>query len=175
MPTQRYRVERLGRHHDRAAFSCGEESLDGYLRRQARQDDDRNVARVFVLYDPQDDRIAGYYTLSASSVQLEGLPPDAQRKLPRYPSVPVVLLGRLATDVGYQGQELGEALLFDALRRALEASTQQIAAVAVIVDALHDRARSFYERYGFQQFTDNEDRLFLPMQTIEQLLEEDSS
>lgn len=173
MSAQRYRVERLGSHHDRAAFSCGEESLDDYLRRRARQDDVRNIARVFVLSDAQDDRIAGYYTLSASAVQIEGLPSEVQRKLPRYPLVPVVLLGRLATDGRYQGQGLGEALLFDALRRAFVVGTQEIAATAVIVDALHDRARSFYERYGFLRFTDQENRLFLMMQTIARLMQEE--
>jgi ribosomal protein S18 acetylase RimI-like enzyme len=168
---QRYRVERLGPHHDRAAFSCGEESLDTYLRQQARRDDERNVAKAFILYDSQEGRVAGYYTLSSASVQLDALPPDAQRKLPRYTHAPVILLGRLAIDGHYQDQHLGEVLLFNALRRAFNVGTQEIAAMAVIVDALHDRARAFYERYGFQRFPDNELRLFLPMQTIGQVLE----
>jgi GNAT superfamily N-acetyltransferase len=170
---QRYRVERLGRHHDRAAFSCGEDSLDTYLRQRARQDATRNVATVFVLVDDQhDDRVAGYYTLSAASVQLVDLPPDAQRNLPRYPHAPVILLGRLAIDQDYHGQRLGEALLFNALRRAFDVGTHEIGAMAVIVDALHDRARAFYEQYGFQRFPDNDYRLLLPMQTIGQIVEE---
>jgi GNAT superfamily N-acetyltransferase len=171
----RYRIERLGRQHDRAAFSCGEDSLDTYFRQRARQDDDRNVSKVFVLFDTQDDQIAGYYTLNASTVQLQDLPLEMQRGLPRYPLVPVVLLGRLAIDERYHGQGLGEALLFNALRRAFEVGTQQIAAVAVIVDALHDRARTFYERFGFQPFPANTLRLFLKMQTIAQLLAEEDS
>lgn len=162
---RRYRVERLGRHHDRAAFSCGEESLDGYLRQRARQDDERNVARVFVLFDDQDNRLAGFFTLSAAAVQLENVPTEARRKLPRFPLVPVVLLGRLATDRGYQGRGLDEALLFDALRRAFEVGTEHIAATAGVVDALHDGARGFYERYGFRRFLDDEYRLYLPMET----------
>lgn len=173
MEPQRYRVERLGQHHDRAAFSCGEDTLDAYFRQRARQDDDRNVARTFVLYDTQDDQVAGYYTLSSAAVHLKDLPPETQRRLPRYPLVPVILLGRLAIDQGYQDQHLGEALLFNALRRAFEVGTGEIAATAVTVDALHDAARAFYERYGFQRFPDNELRLFLPMQSIRQLLEAD--
>lgn len=173
METQRYRVERLGRHHNRAAFSCGEEALDTYFRQQARQDDDRNVAKTFVLYDAQDERVAGYYTLNSAAVHLEHLPPETQRRLPRYPLVPVILLGRIAIDGEYQDQHLGEALLFNALRRAFEVGTGEIAAMAVIVDALHDDARAFYERYGFKRFPENDLRLFLPMQTIGQLLEED--
>jgi GNAT superfamily N-acetyltransferase len=170
-----YRVERLGRHHHRAAFSCGEETLDAYLRQRARQDDDRNVAKAFVLYDSQDDRVAGYYTLSSAAVQLEDLPPETQRQLPRYPHVPVILLGRLAIDRDYQDQHLGEVLFFDALRRAFTAGTQEIGAMAVIVDALHDRARTFYERYGFQRFPDNEYQLFLPMRTIAHLIADDDT
>jgi GNAT superfamily N-acetyltransferase len=170
--TPRYRVERLGRHHDRDASSCGEEPLDRYLRQRARQDDERNVAKVFVLADAETHRIAGYYTLSAVAVQLEGLPPEAQRRLPTYPAVPVVLLGRLATDRDYRGHGLGGVLLVDALGRAFDVGTRQIGATAVVVDALHERARSFCERHGFQRFSGDEYRLLLPMQTIAQLLDE---
>jgi GNAT superfamily N-acetyltransferase len=164
--TTRYPVERLRSHHNRTVFSCGEVSLDDYLRQRARQDDDRNVAKVFVLHDPELNRIAGYCTLSASAIALENVPTEVQRKLPRYPLVPVILLGRLAIDLNYRNQGLGEALLFDALRRALDVGTQQIAATAVVVDAFHDRARSFYEQYGFMRLADDEYRLLLPMTTI---------
>jgi ribosomal protein S18 acetylase RimI-like enzyme len=170
--SQRYRVKRLGLHHDRVAFVCGEDTLDTYLRQRARQDDDRNVAKTFVLFDIQAERVAGYYTLSSSSVQLVELPSETQRTLPRYPFVPVVLLGRLAIDRDYQEQHLGEVLLFNALRRAFAVGTREIAAMAVIVDALHDGARRFYERYGFQRFSNDTLGLFLPMQTIAQLLDE---
>ncbi|MFN8593502.1 MAG: GNAT family N-acetyltransferase [Thermomicrobiales bacterium] len=172
MTQQQYRIERLGRHHDRAAFTCGEDSLDTYLRQRARQDADRNVAAVFVLGDPTTDRVAGYYTLSSASVTLDDLPEAMRRALPRYPLVPVVLLGRLAIDRAFHGQGLDEVLLYDALQRAFTVGTREIAAMAVIVDALHDRARGFYEQYGFQRFPSNEYRLFLPMTTIAQLLAE---
>lgn len=128
-----------------------------------------------MLFDPRANRIAGYYTLSASALQLDNLPPAMRRGLPRYPLVPVVLLGRLAVDLGYRGQGLGEALLFNALRRAFEVGTLEIAATAVVVDALHDRARAFYERYGFQRLLDNSYQLFLPMPTIGRLLAADAS
>ena len=165
----RFPIERLGRHHDRAAFSCGEASLDAYVHRQARQDDDRNVAKVFVLVDPDKARLAGYYTLSAPAVHLETLPSQVQRSLPRYPLVPVVLLGRLAVDQEYQGRGFGEALLLDALRRAFAVGTEHIAAASVVVDVLDDRARSFYERYGFLRFPEVADRLYLPMRTLAQV------
>ena len=116
MADTRYVVEPLGRHHDRAAFSCSEASLDQYLKQQARQDVERSLAAVFVLVHRETSRIAEYYTMSALSVELTDLPHDVARRLPRYP-IPVTLLGRLAIYERYQGQRLGKALLFDALKR----------------------------------------------------------
>jgi ribosomal protein S18 acetylase RimI-like enzyme len=161
-------TEPLASEHDRAAFSCGVEPLDRYLNQQARQDARSRVAAPFVLTDRDSGRIIGYYTLSAFAVDLTELPSQLRKRLPRYPQVPVVLLGRLAVDQRFAGQGWGKALLIDALRRSLEHS-RQIAAMAVVVDAKDDAARSFYERYGFQRLADHEYRLFLAMGTIEQL------
>jgi predicted GNAT family N-acyltransferase len=158
----------LGSGHDRAAFSCGVEALDRYLKHQAGQDARNRVAAPFVLTDGQSDQIIGYYTLSAFAVYLTELPAEVRKRLPRYPQVPTVLLGRLAVDGRYRGQGWGKALLVDALRRSLEHS-RQIAAMAVVVDAKDDQSRSFYGQYGFRRLGDRESRLFLPMATIEQL------
>lgn len=173
MSQPRLRIEPLGKHHDRTGFTCGEDALDRYFHRQARQDLDRLVAAVFVLVDAETKAVAGYYTLSAGSVRPSDLPPDIAKKLPRYPALPVVLLGRLAVDVRYWSRGLGESLLFNALRRALDQSVE-IAAMAVVVDAKDDRARSFYERYGFLRFADDEYRLFVPMRLIEHLAREEA-
>lgn len=169
MTASRYRFEPLGRHHDRAAFSCGVPALNQYLQRQARQDVQRHIAAVFVLQDGEEGRIAGYYTLSATAIGLNELPDDLARRLPRYPDLPAVLLGRLAVDTGYRGQGFGEIVLMDALSRALTQS-QQIAALAVIVDAKDEAAVGFYQRYGFQQLIEQPERLYLPMQTIATVL-----
>jgi GNAT superfamily N-acetyltransferase len=167
----RFVVEPLGPQHDRTAFSCGEEPLDHYLKQQARQDVARSLAAVFVAVDEATNRLAGYYTLSALSVELTDFPPDVARKLPRYP-IPTTLIGRLAVDAAYQGQRLGKALLFDALGRAHRQRTQ-VGAAAVVVDAKHDRARAFYEHHEFRRFPEREYRLFLTMRTIGRLLGED--
>lgn len=161
-------VEPLGSDHDRAAFSCGVAALDGYLKRQASQDARNRVAAPFVLRAADSPRIIGYYTLSAATLELKELPADVVRRLPRYPLLPAVLIGRLAVDREFAGQGWGKVLLVDALRRSL-AQSAQIAAMAVVVDALDDAARGFYERYGFQQLIEHQSRLFLPMKTIEQL------
>jgi len=161
--------EPLGPQHDRAAFSCGDEALDRYLRQQATQDTRNWVAAPFVLRDPESPRIIGYYTLSTFSIELRDLPTELARRLPRYPRLPAVLIGRLAVDREFNGKGWGGVLLLDALRRSLE-QTRQIAAMAVVVEAKNDRARAFYEKYGFVQFSGHEYRLFLPMGTVEQLL-----
>ena len=109
--------------------------------------------------------ILGFYTLSASSVSLRDLPEEVARKLPVYPNVPVTLLGRLAVDHRYQGRRLGAFLLMDALRRAWVESSQ-IAAVAVVVDAIDKQAVLFYKYFDFIPFPDRSERLFLPMKTI---------
>lgn len=163
-----YVVEPLGKDHHRAAFSSGSAPLDHYLQHQAGQETRRHIAVTFVLVDIEHQTLAGYYTLSATSIRLAELPPALSEKLPRYPLVPATLLGRLAIDAGYQGRRLGEFLLIDALQRSY-AQSQAIASMAVVVDAKDDGAVSFYERYGFIRFAEQTHRLFLPMKTIAKL------
>jgi predicted GNAT family N-acyltransferase len=162
------RVEALGRQHDRKGFSCGVEPLDRYLRDQAGQDARKRVAAPFVLCEGKSDEVLGYYTLSGLSVDVGAWPEDVARKLPRYPVIPATLLGRLAVDARLRGKGMGEHLLMDALRRALEAS-REVASVAVVVDAKDDNAVAFYRRYEFIPLRDQPNRLFLPMGTIERL------
>ncbi len=109
-------------------------------------------------------RIAGYYTLASASLLLADLPADTRKKLPRYPTVPAVRMGRLAVDQVYQGQGLGGALLADALDRAARA---EIAAYALLVDAKDDAAAAFYQHHGFIALPDSPLTLFLPLATIE--------
>ena len=160
-------VEPLGPLHDRASFSCGEPSLDRYIRRQASQDTRRRVARVFVALGDTPERIAGYYTLSAASFEKDNLPAELVRRLPHYP-VPAAVIGRLAVDLRSQGSGLGEVLLLDAIHRVVRAG-DTIGVYAVVVDALHDRARAFYERYGFTPFPSQPLRLYLTLRTFERL------
>ena len=160
-------VEPLAPHHNRASFSCGEPSLDLYIRRRASQDTRRRVARVFVASGDPPERIVGYYTLSAASFEKEKLPAKIANRLPHYP-VPAAVIGRLAVDLRSQGSGLGEALLLDAIRRVVRAG-DTIGVYAVVVDALHVRASAFYERYGFAPFLSQPLRLYLSIRTFEQL------
>lgn len=163
----RFIIQPLAPQHDREAFSCGVEPLDAYLRKQARQDLKKRVAVPFVI-TPDGKTIAGYYTLSQFAVQLDAIPREVARRLPRYPVVPATLLGRLAVSSSFRGQGLGALLLMDALHRSLVHS-REMASAGIIVDAKDSAARDFYLKYGFLELPHVERRLFLPMGTVEEL------
>ncbi len=163
-----FRCEPLGKRHDRQRFRCDSPDLESWLQRQARQDQDRHVAAVYVLSPIEEpSRIAGFYSLSATSILLSNLPGKFARKLPRYPLVPAILLGRLERDVDFVGT--GETLLMDALARAWRYSTE-IAAAAIVVDAKDQRAGQFYGRYGFEPIAAVSRRLFLPMSFVGRMI-----
>jgi GNAT superfamily N-acetyltransferase len=146
--------------HDRADFSCGRAPLDRFLREQADQERRRGVSQTYVL--ARGRAILGFYTLSATAVDLSLVPPEIGKKLPRYPLVPAILLGRLAVDARYARQGRGEHLLMDALRVSLEAS-RKVGAALVVVDALDDNAAAFYAHMGFRPFASKPLKLFLRM------------
>jgi ribosomal protein S18 acetylase RimI-like enzyme len=163
----RFVVEPLGPKHDRAAFSCGVEILEAYLRKQAGQDLKKRAAVPFVI-TPDGTTIAGYYTLSQYAVQLDEIPTEVAKRLPKYPMVPATLLGRLAVSSAFRGQGHGTTLLMDALYRTLHHS-QEVASAGVIVDAKDAAALAFYKKYGFLELPRIERRLFLPMGTVVEL------
>ena len=153
-------VEPLGRQHDRKAFHCGAEALDHYFHQQASQDMRRRVAACFVARAIETNIIAGFYTLAATNIVLKELPEQTIKKLPRYPAIPAILLGRLAVSSGHRGQGLGAALLADALDRAARV---EIGAFALLVDAKDDQAAAFYRHHGFEALPDAPNRLFLAL------------
>jgi GNAT superfamily N-acetyltransferase len=158
-----FRVTPLDAVHDRAAFNSGSVPLDRYFLEQVTQDVRRRVAACFVaLADGQ--CIAGYYTLASASLLLADLPASTGKKLPRYPTVPAVRMGRLAVDQAFKGQGLGGALLADALDRA---ARSEIAAYALMVDAKDEAAAAFCRHHGFIALPDTPLTLFLPLATVE--------
>ena len=158
----RYRIEELNPQHDRASFDCGSEPLDRYLKQQATQDARRRITACFVALAPGSDVVAGYYTLASAGVPLPELPADVTKKLPRYPSVPAVRMGRLAVALKFAGQGLGGALLADAMTRALRS---EIAAFALIVEAKDENAVAFYRHHGFIALQGDPRALLLPLAT----------
>ena len=149
-----YRIALLGA-QDRSAFVSGSDALDRYLREQAKQDMRRRVASCFVAVDSEGG-IAGYYTIAATSLILDTLSAEHIKRLPRYPSIPAVLLGRLAVAQAHQGKRLGGALVADALLRATRA---EVMAYAMVVDAKDGQAVRFYEHLGFERLGDDRRRL----------------
>ena len=163
--TGAFRIEPLGKQHDRSTFQCGTEALDRYLRQRARQDAEKYVAAPFVLLSPPGIDVRGYYTLSAAVVDVGDIAADLARSLPRYPQLPVTLIGRLAVDQRLKGQGRGAFLLMDALHRSWQRAAD-IAAMAVIVDAKDDAAAAFYRHFDFSPLQSDPRRLYLPMKKI---------
>jgi GNAT superfamily N-acetyltransferase len=163
-----WRIERLARTHARDRFECGQPSLDDFLRTLVSQYEKRNLGRTYVAVRGADSRIYGYYTIASGAVAFDHLPAEASRKLPRHP-LPVVLVARLAVDRAVQGQKLGEKLLLDALARSMDLS-DELGIHAVVVDALDQQARAFYQKYRFIPLLDSESHLYLPIPTIRTLL-----
>ena len=148
----RFRVEVLGPEHAREGFSCGIEALDHYFARQVGQDVRRRVSACYVAVEVSSTKVAGYYTLSADGVLLSDLPATLAKRLPRYPSVPVARVGRLAVDQVFHGQGLGGALIADAAIRAIRS---EVVVFAMVVDAKDDAAVAFaYRHHGFESFGD---------------------
>lgn len=161
-----FRIAPLDPAHDRRTFTSGSEPLDRYFRQQVTQDIRRRVTACFVAIEQSSQRIAGYYTLASANISLADLPADVAQKLPRYPAVPAVRLGRLAVDQAFQGHGVGGVLLADALARALRAD---IAAYAMVVDAKDATAAAFYQHHGFIAFASQPRTLFLPLATAQAL------
>jgi ribosomal protein S18 acetylase RimI-like enzyme len=158
--TELFRLETLRAEHDRSRFHCGVAALDGYLRTQVTQDVRRRASACFVAVADETHTVAGFYTLAAGSVPLTDLPESLSKRLPRYPSVPVARVGRLAVDLAFQGHQLGAALLADAILRALRS---EVAVFALVVDAKDDAAVAFYRHHGFEVYGGQAKQLILPL------------
>lgn len=143
------------------AFNSDSEQLNRYLREQVTQDVRRRVAACFVAL-ADGPRIAGYYTLASASLLLADLAASTCKKLPRYPTVLAIRMGRLAVDQAFKGQGLGGALLADA-----RAARSGIAAFALMVDAKNEAAAAFYRHHGIIALPDSSLSLFLPLATIQ--------
>ncbi|HEX3826448.1 MAG TPA: GNAT family N-acetyltransferase [Sporichthyaceae bacterium] len=133
--------------HDAGSFTCGEPSLDDWLRDQAAAATVRRTARTWVWLDPHGTVVA-YYALAAHRVAREEVPTAIGRGGPR--EIPAVLLARLALSTDLRGQGLGAVLVADAMARIIEA-TRTVAARLVVVDALHENVAQFYESLGFRR------------------------
>jgi GNAT superfamily N-acetyltransferase len=127
-------------------FECGEAVLDDWLKRRALANQSSGASRTFVVTD-EGGRVRGYYAMAAGAVSHQLATSSAKRNMPD--PVPVMVLARLAVDRRAQGMRLGAALLRDAVCRAVAVS-ENAGVRALLVHALHEKARQFYEHFGFQ-------------------------
>lgn len=155
-------VEKLSKSHDLSAFACGKESLDTWLQRWAQTNQQSDSAQTYVVH--RERVVVGYYTLTAGSVRPEEAPTRIAKGLPGNP-IGVILLARLAIDKREHGNGLGSALLKDALLRVMSAA-DAIGARALLVYALDEEARAFYERFNFERSPVNEYHLLLLMKDL---------
>ncbi len=161
MTSPQFRVVPLTQGHDKTArgrFDSESPALNNYFQTRVTQDIRNNVAKCYVAL--HDDRIVGFYTLASTSLNLKELPPEHQKRLPRYPRVPAVLMGRLAIDREFKDIGLGRALVADALTKTIESTAGNF---ALVVDAKDEDAKDFYLHLDFIQLGSRPDTLFLPL------------
>jgi len=133
--------------HHLDGFECGEVALDEWLRRRAWTNQVSGASRTFVVADAEGS-VPGYYAMATGAVSHQGATSSVRRNMPD--PIPVLVVARLAVDIRAQGARLGAALLQDAVRRAAVVS-EHAGVRALLVHALHDEARRFYQHYGFQE------------------------
>jgi len=149
--------------HDRQRFDCDVKALNNYLQMMANQQSNRDNTRTFVLEDDKDSKfIIGYYTLTMIAMDLTSLPSNLQKKHQNFNSAG--LIARLAVDKRYKGKGFGEWLLVDALKKLLNASAS-VAFPLIVVDA-KDGASDFYKKFGFVAFFDEDNKLFITVDSV---------
>jgi GNAT superfamily N-acetyltransferase len=161
-----FQLEELASHHKRELFRCTSASIKEYLHRHARKQNRNDSTRVHV-YANADGRIAGYFTLSAATLELNGLPDEIRRGRPRFP-LPATLLGRFGVDAEFVGRGLGTLLLGLALREAYRAA-KVVASAAIflsVVDDASDRAVELYRKHGCQTLPTNPSMMVLMMSVL---------
>lgn len=141
---------------DRAAFSCGTERVDNFLKRLAAQQAHEDTSRTHVAIEPPSRAILGYYTLCLHAIDVSELPPEDQKRMPRHPSVGAVYLSMIGVDRRFQGRGLGRFLLADALKVCV-AIADKAGCAFIVLDALDGDAARLYRRFGFHDLSRDPD------------------
>jgi GNAT superfamily N-acetyltransferase len=147
--------------HDLDTFSSGVVSLDDWLKKRARANQAGGASRTYIITDGRE--VAGYYSLASGSVSALDAPGRVRRNMPD--PIPVVILGRLAVGQRFQGNGIGRALVRDAGKRVLSAG-ELIGIRALLVHAISDEAKTFYEALGFLQSPTQPLTLMIPLQDL---------
>ncbi|HEY9701824.1 MAG TPA: GNAT family N-acetyltransferase [Allocoleopsis sp.] len=153
----------------RDKFDCGIAELNEYLKKYAKQNDKKGIAKTWVaISDNNNGDVLGYYSISMAELKQDSLPEDYREKLPRYP-LPVIRIGKLAVAKSMQGKGLGETLLIDALSRGIRLA-EDIGVYGFTVDAINEKAKNFYLNYGFIPLRDRQLSLFISLKNLQELL-----
>lgn len=161
-----WRLALLDRSHDRHTFDCGAHRVNDWLRTKAGQSQRKHLAATKVLLDDRSG-IAGFYTLAYGQVRLNELPPELARALPGR-LLPVAVLAWLGVDERHRGRGLGDRLLAQALLDCHEASLR-IPFIAVVIECLNARAKTFFQRHDFLEFPGQPMRLLVPKTLLDAL------
>lgn len=162
----RIRIEPLDRKkHDRAAFSCGEERVDNFLKKNAARQQDDDHTRVSVACLDDQNVVAGFYALNPHAIDVTTLPPSVRKKLPSYPTISAIYLSVIGVHSEHQGSGLGSYLMAEAFKRCVEVA-ELIGGHFVVLDALNARAADLYRRLGFVDLPGHEPRMLIAMKTV---------
>jgi len=157
-------VEVLAKHHNRIEFNCGNQQLNDYLCKFARQHMTKGISKTFVLIDfDNSTKIIAYMTLVVCEVLTEDIPHHWKNKYPN--RVPAAKLARLAVSMSQQRKGYGELLLIDAMRKTVNVSNS-MGIAGLFVDAKHPAAKKYYNQFGFISLPEQIDNLFLPLSTL---------
>ena len=163
-----HKIVQFDKKYDYSSFDCGVPALNNYLKTQASQDIRNHYSVIFVALEETAEKVVGFYTLSNASVPLNQIPRNLQKKLPKYPNIPAIRLGRLAVDKSVQGFGVGKKLLADAILQSLRYPAWAV----MLVDAKDAQASAFYKKHGFTAIDDNELNLFVLRSMLTKFLAE---
>ena len=154
----------LDKSHDRKRFDCGNNQLNIFLQKTARQHITKGMSRTFVLINDKNSKeILGFYSLSICEVETDYLPPIIAKKYPD--QVPALKLARLAVSKNYQHKGYGSYLIGNAVEKVIVIS-ENVGIIGLFVDAKDNQAKEYYEQFGFISLDGNPLILFLPIQTL---------
>lgn len=161
----RVRIEPLGQKHDRAAFCCGDDRLDNFIKRTAGRQQEQDIARTYVGCLDKEFVVIAYYALNSHFIDVTTLPAEDRKKLPNYETIPAIYLSKLGVHTDHQNMGLGRRLMAHAFQRCIDAA-DIVGAHFLVLDALNEDAARLYRRLGFHDLPGHEPRMLIKMSIV---------